>query len=230
MKYLVTIIISTLAFINTEAQTFSAGARTGLGYNVDLSRVGAKDIGGYSTDQFTWDKELYARVETNKRIAVEARFTHYKLSDSYIYPENIGDIMVSPTIQFTYWDSKSTTNVIVGGISAQVDLTCPYMQDHCPMLKNIRNYIGFDVAGTYAREVINQENTDPTYQVAPRKYDDKYYFMQYGISHTIIYQVSPSLNINTALRAMIQPSEFSSYTYSPSNTHISGVFGVGYTF
>lgn len=231
MKYLITTILAALSLQLATAQSFSAGLRTGLGYNVDLSTVGAKDI-GRNSNQFTWDQEVYIRMQTNKKLAIEARFMHYALKDHYSRTVNTGVLMFPAETQFTYYDVKTSANRYVASISIQYDITCPFKKEHCPVFKNIRNYIGIDIAGAYSRETTTLKNTDLTSQFYIPTGKDNYFNMQYGLSHTIIYQVSKTFNINMSIRGMLQPGEFDSYNTSTGigNSHITAIWGAGYTF
>ena len=225
MKLIFTTIFAVL-FINgiVSAQNFSIGARTGMGNTMDLRsmRNGVIDK--------TWDKELFFRYETKGRLAFEASGTQYKYG--YNYGPFISEC--APWFPPTGEDLGGSMkyNMIDISLSAQYNITCSYMQEHCPMFKNLKSFLGVSIGAAYERTTMT--NTS-------RQFSDGQIINdvakgsgivnpQIGINHTLTYSLK-HLYLTTVAAYTVQPGNTTQYTFSTDgypNSKFSARIGVGY--
>lgn len=224
MKKLLLVLFSAGLACNTSAQSLSAGLRTGPGASVDIRNTSDANI--------SWDKEAYFRLETNKRIAVEAFVTHYSSDTKYETREFWGgDFFSAP--YYSKISNEVNSNQYTFGASFQYDITCPMMKEHCPVMKNISSFIGLDAGIRYNNEKGTQYGVRDADGVIERMdYTNNYADVLIGLSHTVKYNLSEKFYLISTTRAMLDTKNLSNapYAISRNDSHIGFKLGVGYNF
>ncbi len=224
MKYVGSIILLSIISYTTAAQGISAGFRTGVGNTFDVTSV--KD----GIKHCYWEKQLFLRYETNGRLAFEISSTQYKYSYAAQYPKPIciwDDPIISETIGLTV-----TNNNFDFGISAQYDLSCSFLRDNCPLLKNFKSYLGItalttlnDRTDAYTRRAFSDGNIteDRTRQTTLSD-------LQVGINHTTKYSFH-RLFITSSTNITLSPHNLGSFAPMAygENSLLNFRVGVGYT-
>lgn len=226
MKIITTAALLLITLINVSAQEISSGLRTGIG-----STFSAKELCN-SQSTLTWNKEAYIRYETMGKLAAELRFQHYRSSEeANTYPL----LYLEYDQPYTY--SHYTSNIISDNYSAslsiQYDITCPYLKEHCPIMKKVSNYIGIDASVLSIRDIYitsAQREQDKEYYTTINRENYNHMYYSLGLSHTLIYKLSENININSSMRVSIAPSDFSESFGKSSVSHIGLLIGAGYTF
>lgn len=206
-----------------NAQHFSVGARTGVGTLIEV-RKGTKDV-----QNITWDKEIFLRYETKRRLAFETGITHYK----YDYPIDLRDGLEYANLDFApspyeFIEGSGTVNAYAINLSAQYDISCPFLKDHCPVFKNLRSYIGINLMPTISsgsQSITSRRKSDGTIfteeSTSPASID-----FQAGVSHTLVYTIN-KFYLTTVVG--INYTEFSSYPFiGGPNFKGYARIGVGY--
>lgn len=226
MKQL-TLIILAFLIINIKAsaqQGLSVGLRTGIGKMVNVTHI-------RSASTTTWDKQLFVRYQTKGRFAFEAGATQYQYGFNRD-PSLMSPGFATPTSKtISSRENYSLTDVLV---SAQYDITCPYLQEHCPIMKRLRSFIGINTGLTMIRETstntgrsfsdgsINRNVYKNTYWVAPivgLNHTMTYTFNRLYISSVVSYMVQPGY---------IQPTSYGADGITGTNSKISLRIGLGY--
>lgn len=219
MKQVLVTLLAVFALSNVNAQSFSAGIRTGLGKSSNITEFCK------GNNNLTWDKELYGRYQTNGKLAFESRFSHYSYNQNT--PAPIEYYYEQPS--FLRNDGSTLTNSYILGLSAQYNITCSYMKERCPIMKNISSFIGVDVAGVFNNQQYNYTatRTIDNAQIQMSETSSNYNILV-GLSHTTIYNLTDKININGTARFMMQPSDF--VNANSMGSHISFLVGIGYLF
>lgn len=225
MKIITTAALLLITLTNVSAQEISSGLRTGIG-----STFSAKELCN-SQNTLTWDKEAYIRYETRGKVAAELRFQHYRTSEE----DNSYQILYQEYDQpytYTHYRANTISDYYSASFSAQYDITCPYLKNHCPIMKNMSNYLGLD---------INVTALNSTYISSTQRDSDENYYtyidnrgvnatnFSFGISHTLVYRLNESININSSMRMLIAPNDFRRF-FGGSDSRMNLLIGVGYTF
>lgn len=222
MKYLITTLLAAITFQAATAQDFIGGLRSGIGKNMDASEFCKGDM------FFSWNNEGYIRYETKGRFAFEVRAGHYNFKDASEYKPGILEFLPS---ELSYPEPIIAVNVRTDNyymaLSTQYDITCPAMKEHCPIMKNIKSFVGVDIAGMYINELNNIEDGG-TGDVL-RQVNNPRCNMQFGISHTLQYQLTEQLNINSSVRMMVSPYDFAEFNTNKSS-QMNFMLGAGYNF
>lgn len=225
MKIITTVALLLITLINVSAQDISSGLRTGIG-----STFSAKELCN-SQNTLTWDKEAYIRYETRGKLAAELRFQHYRTSEE----DNSYQILYQEYDQpYTYTHHRANTirDYYSASFSAQYDITCPYLKNHCPIMKNMSNYLGLDINLTASNSTYissTQRDSDPNFYTYIDNRGVNLTRLSVGISHTVFYKLNKNFNINSCMRALIAPRDFTKF-FGGSDSHINLLIGAGYTF
>lgn len=210
-----------------HSQEFSVGARTGVGKNYFL-RSGNTNYPCVTT----WDKQAFVRYQSKKRFALEVGAEHYRYThtanvrDIYeFYPETAGEQEIRTV----------TSSNMIFYISAQYDIMCRRAQNSCPLLKNMRSYIGIVLAPTSITDRNSAELRNVnTGKVSNYSYTNQSVAIAGGLNHTLTYRFSDHLSLSSVLSYRVDlPAAFSSYEIFPNNAfenHIGYQIGAGYTF
>lgn len=178
MKRFITI-LSAVLFITgaVQAQSFSAGARMGASC---LEQ-------GFDHKYISFDQSVFGRYETGSRWAFEAGFGHWSGGMKTNVPagmnEGPGNIPAHARI-----------NNYEMNLSVQYDITCPYMQEHCPVMRRIKTYASLDISPTlsYTRLLYNDTEDFMAGETAHRKNDVRLWT---GLSETMLYQLNDHVNL-----------------------------------
>lgn len=224
MKLILTTLIAALLVQTVHAQSFSLGARTGLGKTFDVTQIKNGSISN------TWDKELFFRYETKGKIAIEGSGTQYK------YGYNFGPFIsgCAPMIPPTGEDlgGSMNYNMIDLSISFQYNIICPDMQESYPVLKNLKSFLGLSTGVAF--EQTTMTNTSKQYSDG-QIIDDVakgrgFANPQLGINHIMTYSFK-QVYLTTAAAYTIQPWNIGVYNFNADgfvNNKLSLRIGLGY--
>lgn len=231
MKLILTTILATLALQNASAQDFSVGIRTGLGKTMDVSRISAGTIDN------TWDKELFVRYQTKRRLAFEVGGTQYNYQRAGIW-HNSGCIVNYEPLYFSAPTSENlitTTNVNMLDLSlgVQYDISCNALKDKCPLMKNLSSFIGANVIGKMANvETRSVDKRISDGQINETEYKDfGIQDIYLGLNHTLTYNIK-RVYITSVVGYSISTAIFQRRMTSndwPIGSRLSLRIGVGYT-
>ena len=231
MKYIISTILAVMLSQGVQAQDFSLGIRTGLGKNLDVTRISNGTIDN------AWDKELFLRYQTKSRLAFEAGATHYNYRRAGIWHSS-GCIVDYEPLYFdapTHENLLTLTNVNMIDLSlgVQYDISCKALQEKCPIMKQLRSYVGASVIGKYAN--VNTQMTDRRLSdgsIRETTYrDNSLNDIHLGINHTLNYTIS-KLYITSVVGYSVSSTIFQgSFTDRsvPVGSRLSFRIGVGYT-
>lgn len=222
MKYLFSIILALSIVQNSGAQGISAGLRTGVGNTFDITSVKEGTKHNY------WEKQLFLRYETKGRLAFELNTTQY----NYTFDEVPRILQTFAPMDHEPLALKIQNNNIDFGLSVQYDLSCPFLQDKCPLLKNFRSYIG-----VAAVAILNERTEIAT----NRYYSDgrvaesrirqtSINDIQFGLNHTTKYSFNRFF-LTSTLTMTISPwgiGSFAPAAYT-ENSLLNLRVGAGYT-
>lgn len=223
MKLIITTILASLALQSASAQDLSVGIRTGLGKTLQLSNLRDGSI------HKTWDKELFLRYEIKGRWAFEITGTQY-YNNYHITPLDF-EYFAPPTSETL--DIYSKSNNVDFAVSAQYDISCNYLKEHCPLMKNLRSFIGVNVGVGYRRttEIYTQKQYADG-MVTKENY--KYQSLtspQVGLSHTLTYSLGKVFITSSTTMMLLPFSNQTNWMYQDNyyNSKLSLRIGVGYT-
>jgi len=222
MKLITSLLFTAFFCSNIYAQDFSAGLRTGISANADITNP---ELGIMTK---SWDKEFFTRYTTKGRFAFEAGVNTY----GYIYDPNdfytltfCGTVGDATTRRI---NTSTEYNMYDVSISAQYDISCNKMKAKCPMLNKLNSYIGVNIGNTFART-----NTLSTYEsvasgatssdVSRSGFNSNPFI---GLSHTLTYSFSKLYLVSTT-SFTFRNHEFSGYF---PNSSFSCRIGAGYNF
>lgn len=226
MKFLLATFSAMLLMQAANAQGIAAGVRSGIGGNFNASSIKQEVV-----EHNYWQKQLFGRYETKKKLAFEVTAGQY----NYSFSSTPGkfEYFAPPAYEPIKVDVRN--NVFELGASAQYDLSCGYLKDHCPVFKNFRSYLGVNMnvlhtksAQTYTNKSTSDGTIFKSEQVSPAWTD-----LYVGLSHTTTYSFK-HIFLTSSASLMASPFSgngnlFPRATGSP-NTTISLMAGVGYKF
>lgn len=231
MKLIITTFLATLALQSAMAQDFSVGLRTGIGNTLDVKQLRSGPI------ERVWDKELFVRYETKGRLAFEAGATQYNYQHAGIW-DNSGCIVDYEPLYFDAPTSENlitTTNVNMIDLSlgVQYDISCIFLKEKCPIMKNMRSFVGANVIGKMANvETRSVDRRISDGQVNETVYRD--FGMQdihLGVNHTLTYSIK-RVYLTSVVGYSISTAIFQQNITSndwPVGSKLSLRVGVGYT-
>ncbi|MCB9044811.1 MAG: hypothetical protein H6550_01605 [Chitinophagales bacterium] len=165
------------------AQNFSFGARAGVGNTYDMSSLKSGVL------DKSLDKELFLRYQSKGRLAFEVSCIQY--NGTHTTPAQIFDCRWGETEPPTSTDggSNALSNYVDLNLSAQYDISCPYIQEHCPVMKHLRSFIGINIGARY------QSSTNKHYVISLSDGSISQEITRYkeintpqaGLTHTLTY-------------------------------------------
>lgn len=226
MKFLLATFSAILLLQAANAQGIAAGVRSGIGGNMNMSSIKQEGI-----KHNYWQKQVFGRYETKKKLAFEATAGQYNYSFSST-PDNF-QYFAPPAHEPIKVDVRNNTFEL--GFSAQYDLSCSYLKEHCPVFKNFRSYLGVNMNVLHtksAQTYTNKSNSDGTIfkteQVSPAWTD-----LYIGLSHTTTYSFK-HIFLTSSASFMTNPLSGNGNIFpratGVSNTTLSLMAGVGYKF
>lgn len=227
MKKILTLACFSFLFYGTQAQQFSGGIRTGASSWMNKGDKCFTSSGGHN---ITWDKEIFIRAvsPSNSKLVFEASMGHYALKNTY----SGSDISTSEPSQILKIQERSQN--LEWNLSAQYNLTCPMMQDKCPMMKKLKSYIGVVLTPTLSRSTTNTDYVDNvidnTIKTSTTSRDE--FSLWAGVTHTLVYNLCDHMYITSAARLQVDPNRLFDQS-ATERTRVSrmGVqIGVGYNF
>lgn len=222
MKYLFYIILALAIVQNAAAQGVSAGFRTGVGNTLDVTSV--KDGIRHSY----WEKQLFLRYETKSRFAFEFNTTQY----NYGYHQTPLMLQTYFPLDYEPLSLEIQNHNIDFGLSVQYNLSCPFLQDKCPLMKNFSSYLGITaVAVLNERTEIATNRYYSDGRVAEsRVRQTNINDMQFGINHTTKYSFNRFF-LTSTVTMTISPWGIGSFVpmARAENSMLNLRIGTGYT-
>lgn len=226
MKKLLVFLCTVTAVHAAQAQQFSVGFRTGVSTWGDRQESKSFDRKDYD---LSWDKEIFLRLETKGKFAFEAGMGHYSIGQrSEIRQESLGGsnhtiLVVRDRSQHVEWN-----------LSAQYEISCPTLQDKCPLLKKIRSYAGVIISPTLSRTTTTTYTSGNAADITATGYESSrrdVWNVWTGLSHTLIYEYSPKWYFTSSLRMQVEPGEtFNNTTGYHRDSRLGLQIGAGYRF
>lgn len=229
MKRIILTICALFTIYAGQAQGIAFGVRSGIGNTLDIKNLRQGAV------EKTWDKELFGRYETQKRLALELSGTQYQYDHAGIW-HNAGCIVDYEPLYFAPPSSENllTTynyNMVDIGVGIQYHLSCPVLREKCPLMKNFRSYIGLAVVGTYGTIATNYTDrrlSDGAITETKLR-DTKLHRMSFGAAHTATYSFKHIFITSTASYT-VDPwaASFRLMNSISPNSKLSLRLGVGY--
>jgi len=173
----------------------------------------------------SFDQSVFGRYETRGCWAFEAGFGHW--GGGMGTTVFTGQSDEGPD----YTDAHARLNNYELNLSVQYDISCPYMQEHCPVMRRIRTFASLDVSPTWAHASLlyndGQDFTRPA--VSHRKND---FQLWTGLSETMIYSINDHFNLVSNAGFRINPAQVFSTPdkdYQP-NARLYWQVGAAYKF
>jgi len=226
MKRTLTLLAAGLSFYTCTAQQFSGGFRTGASHWMD-KQEGKCFTNSAEGQNITWDKELFVRYNTKGKLAFEVSIGHYAFNNNY-KPEQDG--FTIPEYRLLNVNERSQNLEL--NLSAQYDVTCPVLQEKCPVMKRLKSYVGVLLTPTLSRNRLKTSYIDGvsegSVQQSVSSKDEMALWT--GLSHTMIYNLCDHMYVTTAVRLQIDPNRFfdNSGTLRERDGRAGFQIGVGY--
>lgn len=230
MKYVLSFFLILLFADNSGAQGISAGIRSGIGNSMDITQLRSGTI------DRTWQKEVFTRYETKKRLAFELSGTQYNDAKAGIWHSSGCIVDYEPILTFeapTQENILTYTSYSMADLSlgVQYDLSCPVLKEKCPFMKNFRSFLGVAFIGTFGNVTTystNRNLSDGDITTTERT-EKGLYNLFIGINHTTTYSFG-KVYISSLVGYMASPfADYSIYTNQPiANSKLSLRMGIGY--
>ncbi len=186
------------------------------------------------SSQRTWDKELYIRYHTKGRFAFEVSAGHYAFRE--IQTGSIFDCIIDPVENISYSVVRNVyerSQHMEWNISAQYDISCPALQEKCPLFKNLKSYVGVMLTPTLNRVTTSTEYFKDGGTLRADDARDNWNIWT-GLNHTLIYNLCDRMYISSAVRLQVDPSNLFN-TAAPSSVYqrdsrLGMQIGLGYNF
>lgn len=223
------IVITISAAQNAIAQGLSAGFRAGMSNSMDITRLREGII------DRSWEKELFARYETNKRFAFELSAAQYNNTEAGIWHssgcivdyEQL-DLFAPPTHEnlLTY----SSYRMVDVSIGAQYDITCLFSEE-CPVRKVFSSYMGVAAIGTFGKVTTNSTDrrlSDGDISTTQRTGKGMYNLLL-GINNTATYSFN-RFYITSVVGYMVSPftQGYEFHNQANPNSKFLVKLGLGY--
>lgn len=226
MKKLLIFFCTVAAVQSVQAQQFSAGFRTGASVWGDRHEPKSFDREDYD---LSWDKELFVRFETKGKFAFEAGMGHYSIGQrTQVRQESIDGN------KHTMLEVRNRSQHVEWNLSAQYEISCPTLQDKCPLLKKIRSYAGVTISPTLSRMTTTTYTSGNSSDITYTGYESSrgdVWSVWTGLSHTLRYEYSPQLYFTSSLRMQVEPGEtFNNTTGYHRDSRLGLQIGAGYRF
>ena len=207
-------------------QGIAAGIRSGIGGNMDIANMKSEGV-----KQRYWNKQVFGRYETKKRLVFELSATQYNYD--YNQTPRQFEYYMPPTHEIL--NVYTRHNVLDIGLSAQYDVTCSVLKEKCPLFKNFKNYIGVNMnflMNNAKHEILNRSLSDG--MLTKRNEQSNGSDVYLGLSHTATYSFNKIFIISSA-SFMIDPwgdigSRYLDGMPAHSNARLSLTADVGYKF
>ncbi|HRO42742.1 MAG TPA: hypothetical protein PL009_07890 [Flavipsychrobacter sp.] len=226
MKKIITLVLTTCIFYSANAQQFSAGVRTGASKWMDKKEGKCFSSSGQNT---TWDKEMFVRYNTKGKFAFEAGMGHYAFSNQVTRTDYgcVYDANANIAAMYAH-DVYEKSQNLEWNLSAQYDLSCPALQEKCPLMKNLKSYVGVVVSPTLSRYTTTSYSVEGNYT---NKNSRDEWSLWTGLTHSLVYKIDSRLYLSSTMRMQIDPANFFSKQPAGSSVRDSRLgmqIGVGY--
>lgn len=180
----------------TYAQSLSLGIRTGIGQTIDMPDISPGE--SYTT----WDKEVYVRIDTRKKLSSELRALHYKYIVTYYY-KGFKQNRIS-----NYAKSLSIQYLLVGN-------------------DRFKLYPGIDVAAVYYHKKfwVKGTVTDQSYRLYKNTLSFTGFY--FGPALNTTYNVTDKVYTSLNTRIMLDVNDYHADDLSSVGTHLSVLLGIG---
>lgn len=230
MKYLLSLTLALSLLQYAGAQGISAGFRTGIGNTMNISRMSEGIIDKH------WEKELFLRYETKKRLALEINGTQYNDAEAGIWHSTGCIVDYEPILTFESPTRENlltytSYNMLDMSLGVQYDISCSYLQEKCPMMKNFRSFIGVAAVGTYGK--VTTRSTDRSLSdgdiTTTERTGSGLYNLHIGVNHTLTYSFG-RLYVTSVAAYLVSPfsETYTSHNQLTPNSKLSFRAGIGY--
>lgn len=219
--------IGTIFLANSiNAQGIALGIRTGIDAGTDITNV--KE----NKPHALWQKQLFTRYETKKRLAFEIYANQSNNSENIPVPDIIWEYFYPFPQTHQTLDIQQKSNYLTFGGSVQYDISCSKLKESCPIFRNLKSYLGItaNITRAWYKEITTIQNLSDG-SISNEVYKSKYWAdIQMGINHTTTYTFNRIFLTSTA-----------SFTVNPwmlndpipsfideNNTRFSIMAGIGY--
>lgn len=191
MKRIFTLLsFALLTTATAGAQSFSLGGRMGtscLWQNTDHKYI-------------SFDQSVYGRYETHGRWAFEAGLGHWGGGMGTTVFAGLSDEGAD------YVDAHAKLNNYELNLSVQYDISCPYMQEHCPVMRRIHTFASLDVSPAWSHtNLLYNDGEDFTKPVTAHKKNA--FQLWTGLSETMICSINDHFNLVSNAGFKINPAE-----------------------
>lgn len=227
MRLLLTI-IAALWLSPAGAQQLSGGVRTGASSWTNL-QDGTCFFSNSSSNGSTWDKEIFIRMKYSRNVALEASLGHYSYQGRY---QSAG----LPEVQlpdYQYQGVSERSQNVELNLSLQYRLSCPALEAKCPLMKKLDSYLGLVLTPTFSRTSLDNRYVNESNAASYVSSSVESEFSLWtGVSHTLIYQVSPQFYLSSSARFQVDPNSIFDQTsaFKARNGRIGLQVGIGYVF
>ena len=227
MKNIVSLGFAIVICCQLQAQQYSAGFRTGASYWMDKQegKCITNSLDGQNT---TWDKEIFVRYKTKGKLVFEASMGHYAFNNTM---DGSNYYCVFGKDEATILSEKinERSQNIEWNISAQYDVSCPALQQKCPVMKNLKSYIGVLATPTLSRNTTTVYYGEGDFSSESSRDE---WTVWTGLTHTLVYTLCDHMYLTSAVRMQIDPNNFfdNSGILKNRDSRIGFQVGVGYNF
>lgn len=180
MRYFILVIL-VFQVAGANAQQYAIGLRHGASFWMTENQIGKGSLRTPPGQHFTYDKELYLRLDTKSKWDYEAGISHY-------YFDIDRDIHVNDKLQH----ARQRVQVADIKLSLQYDVTYPLLGYIFPAFSKMKTYVGFATTPRLQFETIEIKETG-------ERIDRKSVSVLFAFSYTHIVPVSKRWSVSSSL-------------------------------
>lgn len=198
-----------------NAQTLSAGMRAGAGCNWQ----------GTEHKYISFEQSAFARYESGHKWAFEAGIGHW----GGAMKTGVGT--VGPLDDYSYTDAHARVNTYEMNFSLQYDISCPYMQQHCPVMRRMHTFISLDVSPSWSRTNLLYKDNENLFLPAT-DHISREFRLWTGLSETMVYDLNEHINLVSNAGFKIDPARLIATPDNnyQTNARLSFQVGAAYKF
>lgn len=222
------ILLSLLAgtFTAAQAQNFSGGLRTGASAWMDKTE--GKCFSNAGGKNATWDKEFFVRYQTKGKFAFEAGIGHYAMG-SRLTDDGYRNVLENGTATTYRQQTEQRSQHVEWNVSAQYDMSCPALQERCPLMKKLKSYVGVVASPTWSRITTSGTGYEGIGNFERTRDDWRVWT---GVSHTMVYSLCENMYLSSSVRMQIDPANFfngsTASTGTGRDSRLGMQIGLGY--
>lgn len=180
------LLVLLLQAATTQAQQYAIGLRHGASFWMTKNSIGKGSLRTPPGQHFTYDKELYLRIDARSKWDYEAGISHYKFDVDR-------NIHVAEMVQ-----ARQRVQVVDLKLSLQYDVTYPLLGYMFPALSKMKTYVGFATTPRLQFERIDIKETG-------ERIDNTSVSVLFAFSYTHIIPVSKRWSVSSSLSFSAMP-------------------------